>query len=230
MPTEACPIPPTNDPALPVPRLINYEWMSLETWHGMHRAHSEIAQRGEAELLLVGDSITEGWANTQVWKSVFGSYKAANFGIGGDATQNLVWRLENGAVGSLRPKLVVLLIGVNNVGREGHSVCQVLRGIGAVVARLRGSFPTARILIHGIFPADQSPQSEMRRKIVKINEALPNFDDGERIFVRDIGHIFLETDGRISPAIMADFLHLTEEGYRRWAEVLAPMVAKLMAD
>ncbi|MFA5265416.1 MAG: GDSL-type esterase/lipase family protein [Opitutaceae bacterium] len=217
-----------NDPTLPVPRQVDYEWMSLDTWNRMHREHVETARRGEAELLVIGDSITEGWRNTAAWGKYFGAYKAANFGIGGDETQNLLWRLENGAVGNLKPKVVVLLIGTNNIGRGNNSVCDVLRGIGAVLARLRGAFPSAKILLLGIFPADQSPQSEMRRRIVAVNASLPNFDDGATVFVRDIGHIFLEPDDSISPAIMPDFLHLAEEGYRRWAELMAPMVSQLM--
>jgi lysophospholipase L1-like esterase len=228
MTSELNAVPPTSDPSLPVPRQVDYEWMSLETWKRMHREHVVVAQRGDAELLLVGDSITEGWVNTAVWGRCFGSYKSANFGIGGDATQNLLWRLENGAVGKLTPKVVVLLIGINNSGRENNPVCDVLHGIGAVLARLRGSFHDAKILLLGIFPADQSPKSEMRRRIVKVNAALPNFDDNVAVFVRDIGHIFLEADGTISPAVMADFLHLTEEGYRRWAEAMAPMIERLM--
>ncbi len=218
-----------SDPTLPLPRTIEYPWMSVATWQAKVRSHVDHAARGGVDLLLVGDSITEGWGGTEAWRRVFGGYASANFGIGGDATQNLLWRLENGGIGALRPKLVVLLIGVNNLGREQHSPEETARGIRAVLACLRQGFPGAKVLLYGIFPADAAPDSPFRRAIEETNRLLATLHDGTNVFFENIGARFLEADGRLSPEVSPDSLHLSEEGYRRWAEAMAPRVAALMA-
>ncbi len=221
---------PKSDPTLPVPRTIEYPWMSVSSWRERYDSHVERAARGGVDLLLVGDSITEGWAGTQVWGRVFGTYRSANFGIGGDATQNLLWRLDNGCIGALRPKVVVLLIGVNNLGREQHTPEETARGVRAVVERLSAGFPEAKLVVFGIFPADAAPGTPFRRAIADTNRLLAPLHDGRRVFFHDIGAGFLEPDGTLTAEVSPDSLHLSEEGYRRWADKLAPLVAELMNE
>jgi lysophospholipase L1-like esterase len=220
--------PPSSDPVAPVPRDRDYDWMSLAQWQQQHAENVAIAAKGEAELVFVGDSITASTRDSQSWKKTFGAYRSANFGIGGDRTQNVLWRLEHGGVGALKPKLVVLLIGTNNIGTTDNDVADTTRGVQAVVVKLRTAFPAARILVLGIFPRDESPDSSVRAKVQTINATLAKLDDGKTIFVRDIGKVFLEPDGKLSTAVSQDQLHLTEEGLRRWAESLAPVVQELM--
>jgi len=97
----------------PAPRTVEYPWMSIARWQAMFQEDIEVAETGKVDLLFVGDSITEGW-NKKIWDKSFGKWKTANFGIGGDHTGNVLWRLDNGQAGKLSPKLVVLTIGVNN--------------------------------------------------------------------------------------------------------------------
>ncbi len=215
---------PGADAAEAEPRTRDFSWMSVEQWKAKHLEDMAIAQAGDIDLLFVGDSITDGWDAQPVWKARIAPLRAANFGVGGDTTQNVLWRLENGAVGNLRPKAVVLLIGTNNFGRNGDGPADVTRGIGAIAGRLAEAFPSARILVLGIFPRDASPGAVIRQQIKETNAGLKSLDDGVRVFVRDIGSIFLEPDGSISTAIMPDALHLSEEGYRRWALALLPMI------
>ena len=221
-----------TDAATPEPRTVDYEWMSVATWKEKHAADVAIAQKGGVDLLFVGDSITEGWewGDGEHWKKHFAPLGAANFGIGGDTTQNLLWRLDNGDVGALKPKVVVVLIGTNNLGRENATAAEAARGVEAVVTKLRAAFPEARIVLHGIFPCDYSPKAEVRQRVKGVNSLLARMDgaDGKVVF-RDIGPIFLESDGSILPAVSPDGLHLTPEGYRRWASVLAPLVSELLA-
>lgn len=221
-----------SDAAAPEPRTVDYEWMSVATWKNMHAADMAIAQKGGVDVLFVGDSITEGWewGEGEHWKKHFAPLGAANFGIGGDTTQNLLWRLDNGAVGMLRPKVVVVLIGTNNLGRENATAAGAARGVEAVVRKLRAAFPAAKIVLHGIFPCDYSPKAEVRQRVKDANARLARLDglDGKVVF-RDIGSIFLEPDGSILPAVSNDGLHLTPEGYRRWASVLEPLVRELLA-
>ncbi len=222
-----------DDAANPAPRTIDYDWMSVATWREKHAADVAIAQKGGVAVLFVGDSITEGWewADGEHWKKDFAPLGAANFGIGGDTTQNLLWRLENGDVGALKPRVVVLLIGTNNLGRENASPADVARGIEAVVTRLRAGFPEAKVILHGIFPCDYSPKAEVRQRVKDVNALLSRLDGlGGQVVFRDIGSIFLEPDGSILPAVSNDGLHLTPEGYRRWASVLEPLVRELLAS
>jgi lysophospholipase L1-like esterase len=202
--------------------------MPLATWYRDHAEHVEIATAGTAELLFVGDSITAGAKWSEVWKKTFGGYRFANFGIGGDRTQNVLWRLDHGAVGALKPKAVVLLIGTNNLWTTADDVADTERGIRAVVARLHASFPTARVLVLGVFPRDAKADAPVRAKVQRLNAALASLDDGKTTLVRDIGGVFLEPDGSLSAAVAPDQLHLSEEGYRRWAEAIAPTVAEMM--
>lgn len=229
----AAPLPlRAEDPAVPAPRAIDYEWMSIARWKEMHAEDVAIAAKGGVDVLFVGDSITEGWEwnDGEHWKKHFAPLGAANFGIGGDTTQNVLWRLEHGAVGALRPKVVALLIGTNNLGREAATAADAARGIEAVVAKLRAAFPAAKIVVHGVFPCDASPTAEIRGRVAAVNERLRTLDgrDGQVVF-RDLGAAFLETDGSISPAVMPDGLHLSPEGYRRWAAELVPLVGGLLA-
>jgi len=221
-----------TDAATPEPRTVDYDWMSVATWKEKHAADVAIAQKGGVDLLFVGDSITEGWewGDGEHWKAHFVPLGAANFGIGGDTTQNLLWRLDNGDVGALKPKVVVVLIGTNNLGRENATPAEAARGVEAVVTKLRAAFPNAKIVLHGIFPCDYSPTAEVRQRVKDVNSLLARLDgaDGKVVF-RDIGPLFLEPDGSILPAVSPDGLHLTPEGYRRWASVLAPLVRELLA-
>jgi len=217
-----------SDPCMPVPRSVEYEWMSIATWRAMHAEDVEIAAKGQVDLLLVGDSITQGWLATKVWAERFGQYRSANFGVGGDATQNLLWRLQNGDVGQLAPRLIVVLIGINNLGREEHGPEEACAGVLAVVSFLRKSFPRSRILLNAILPPDREPDSAFRAKVAATNRLLQPKAAELGIEFLDATQAILDPDGRLTPEVSHDALHLTEVGYRRWASVLAPEVERLM--
>jgi len=216
------------DPAIPVRRTVEYDWMSVAQWDQMQAEDVAIAEQGDCDVVFLGDSITAGWVNSPIWKNEILPLKAANFGIGGDSTQNVLWRLQHGTIGNLHPKLVVLLIGTNNLGRDQHAPAEVVRGIKAILDQVHLAWPSTKVLLYGIFPCEQPAQAPVRAKIATVNQMLLKLDDGQRVFVRDIGALFLEKDGSISPTVMGDFLHPVEEGYRRWAEVMLPTVRELL--
>src|SRR5436190_7359784 len=110
-----------EDSSVPAPRTKEYGWMSVKTWNDKHESFVKRAKEGKIDLLFLGDSITEGWGNNAVWQKQYGALNAANFGIGGDMTQNVLWRIQNGEIEGISPKVIVLMIGTNNFGLEGHA-------------------------------------------------------------------------------------------------------------
>jgi lysophospholipase L1-like esterase len=212
---------------LPSPRVEEYPWMSMSRWRTMHAEDVDIAAGGGVRLLFLGDSITEGWP-ADLWSAHFSRYGAANFGIGGDRTENLLWRLRNGSTGRLDPEVVVLMIGVNNFGLRGDSPRDVFLGVQAVVEEAKAAFASARIVLLGILPYGQQADSPGRRDVIETNALLASLADDPRVEFHDIGAAFLQADGSIAPAVMADFLHPTDEGYAIFAGQLDPILAALL--
>lgn len=211
----------------PSPRTVDYDWMSVATWNQKHEANVARAAQGNVDVLLLGDSITEGWNNTAIWKERFPKLQVANFGVGGDTTANLLWRLENGEIGNLRPRLIVLMIGINNLGRNGDKPAEVVTGIQSIVSMLHARIPACKILVLGLLPADEKPRTRLRKQIADTNRRLAkNLHDGHSILVEDYSSVVLEPDGTISPEIMADFLHPTPAGYKRLADAMFPRMER----
>jgi lysophospholipase L1-like esterase len=213
----------------PAPRSIEYDWMSVASWQEQHQHQVTEAQKGEAQWVFIGDSITAGW-NGPLWASEIAPFKPINLAIGGDHTGNLLWRLEHGAAGQLNPKVVVLLIGVNNIGHLHEGPEDIFAGVSALVEQLRQTFPEARILLNGVFPFEQSADSPNRAVVQALNQRLTSLGDENKVFFRDYGHLFLEPDGSISTEIMGDFLHLTPKGYERWAHAMLPLLRQWAAE
>lgn len=205
----------------PMPRTKEYEWMSIARWQQMHAEDVAIAEAGGVDLLFLGDSITEGW-DAALWEKYFAPYGAANFGIGGDHTGNLLWRLQNGAKGALQPKVIVLLIGVNNFGHLYETPEQIFAGVTAVVNETQAAFPTAKILLNGVFPYGQAAGTHQRQQVEELNKLISTLAQSDQVLFQDYGALLLQEDGSISPDIMGDFLHLTPKGYAIWAEAMLP--------
>lgn len=186
---------------------------------------------GQADVIFVGDSLTQGWeANgKEVWTRYYVPRRAINLGIGSDGTQHVLWRLGHGNLDRLKPKVAVVLIGVNNVPPDAASPRMVLEGVSAVVHNLREKLPQTRIILLGIFPFREDFDSQ-RAKALQVNQALRKLDDGEWIHFLDFGHRFIQTDGRISKDMMRDFIHLSPAGYAIWAEEMEPKLAELLQE
>ncbi len=187
-----------------------------------HEGFVEIAKKGGIDCLLMGDSITDSWRRTglEVYEKTFGSLKCANFGISGDRTQGVLWRMENGELEGYTPKLMMLMIGTNNLGggqRPGNTPEEIAEGITAIVSKFRGKFPQARVLLLGVFPRGAAATAPARESIQQINAIIAKLDDGKFVRFMDIGAKFLEPDGSISPEVMPDGLHPSAKGYEIWA-------------
>jgi lysophospholipase L1-like esterase len=199
-----------------------------------HNNNVELAKKGDIDVLFMGDSITDFWRNASgpmAGKPVFDKYyadmKVANFGISGDTTQGVLYRLRDGEGQGFKPKAIMLMIGTNNNGR--NSPPEIAEGIGAVVLEMRKDFPDAKILLLGVFPRS-TPDNPMRASIKEINNIISKLNDGKHVFYLDIGPKFLESDGTISREVMSDGLHPTSKGYEIWAEAVKEPLANLMKD
>lgn len=197
-----------------------------------HEANLEVARQGDAELLLMGDSITDFWRNTEgpfagkpVLDRYFGHWKVANFGIAGDTTQGVLYRLQNGEGQGFDPRAVMLMIGTNNTAR--NTAAEIAEGIGAVVLELQRSFPRAKILLLGVFPRGR-PNDPVRETIAEINRTIARLHDGDDVHYLDIGAQFLAADGSIPADVMSDLLHPGPKGYEIWAQAVLEPLTKLM--
>jgi len=196
-------------------------------WMDLHRNFVDRAKQGHVDLLFLGDSITQGWNDNEVWKRFYGPRNAANFGIGGDRTQHVLWRIQNGELDGIEPKVVVLMIGTNNA--SSGTADEIAQGITAIVEELRRRLPKARILLLGIFPRGQKPDAT-REKLQAVNAKIARLDDGSHVKFLDIGQSFLNEDGTISREIMPDFLHLSRKGYRIWADAMEPTLWSMLDE
>jgi beta-glucosidase len=211
-----------NDAIVPVPR--------EGGWVKRHESFNERVKQGNVDLLFIGDSITQGWegAGKKVWDEFYGKRNAVNLGIGGDRTQHVLWRLDNGNIEGIQPKLAVLMIGTNNSGTNTSE--QIAAGIKAIVEKLRTKLPETKVLILGVFP--RGPNKEDAKRLVNegANNIVKQLADDQHVFYLDIGPAFLADDGTLSKEIMPDLLHLNEKSYRLWAESIEPKVKELLGE
>ena len=195
-----------------------------------HRAFNERVKQGNVDLVFIGDSITHWWekAGKEVWEKYYGHRNAVNLGIAGDRTQHVLWRLDNGNIDGISPKVAVVMIGTNNHPPRNTSE-EIADGIIAICKKLRTRLPKTKILLLGIFPREQKPCA-MREELAKASKIASRIADGKMIHYLDIGGKFLEPDGSISKDVMNDYLHLTPKGYKIWAEAMEPKLAELMGE
>lgn len=195
-----------------------------------HRA----AEGKEAQIIFVGDSITQGWEDEGkvVWQKYYAARGAINLGMHGDQTQHVLWRLEHGNLDGIHPKLTVLMIGTNNLYGSAYSantVVQVADGVSAIVQLLKRKLPDTRILLLGILPRGENP-NPMRGDVLQVNEIIQNLADNRTVLWSDFGARFVNSDGTIHSAFMPDYLHLSPAGYRLWAEAIEEQISSILGD
>lgn len=208
----------------PVPR--EAEW-----WVKRHESFNERAKKGDVDLVFIGDSITQAWENNgkEVWAKYYSHRKAMNLGISGDRTQHVLWRLQNGNIEGISPKVAVLMIGTNNSNGQDNTAEEIGDGITTIVKRLREKLPKTKILILGIFPRGEKP-GEQRVKNAKASKIAFKLADGKMIHYMDIGMHFLTIDKTLTKEIMPDYLHLTPRGYEIWAIAIEGKLRELLGE
>lgn len=193
-----------------------------------HEGFVKIAKAGGVDLLFEGDSITDGWrgGGKEVWAKYYEPLHAANFGIGGDQTQHVLWRIENGELEGIKPKVVVLMIGTNNLGNPSDEA--IAGGITTIVKTLHERLPETKVLLLAVFPRSPKAEDKSRARIKHINEIIAKLDDGKTTRYLDIGDKFLESDGTLPKSIMPDALHPNAKGYQIWADAMQPLLDEMM--
>lgn len=177
-------------------------------------------------LLFLGDSITDGWprGGESSWLK-FAPYHPADFGVGGDRTEHLLWRITHGELDAIHPTVTVIMIGTNNVGRD--TPADEAAGVTKVVETVREKLPQTKILLLAVFPRG-SHDSPDRRKNTEVNAILSKLDNGNSIRYLDIGKVFLDANGDIPADIMPDKLHPNAKGYELWYNAMWPTLQEML--
>jgi lysophospholipase L1-like esterase len=206
-------------------------------WMKRHDKFVDMARKGNIDVLFLGDSITDAWGGeghgqgypgAKIFAEEFEPLHAANFGIGGDRTQHVLWRIQNGELEGIQPKVVMLMIGTNNSNGKDNTAEEIADGIKAIVQEIHKKSPRTKVLLLGVFPRGPKPNPQ-RDKLKRVNEIISRLDDGGKtVKYLDIGDKFLEPDGTISKEIMPDYLHLSPEGYRKWADAVKGPINELL--
>ena len=230
--TSACLAQSTNSehPAIKNPAIIPATRSNPTNWMARHEGFVKQAKADNIDLLFMGDSITDNWRTSRgkaIWEKYYGQRHAANFGIGGDRTQHVLWRIENGELDGIDPKVIVLMIGTNNRGSDSPD--QISEAIEKIVAVMRDKCPKSKILLLAIFPRNRDKDTPQQMETIhKVNERIAKLDDGKTVRYLDINHVFLGPDGKVPKDIMPDFLHPNEHGYQLWADATEPTLAKML--
>src|SRR4051812_25814013 len=228
---SACLAQDTNSQTAPAknPAIIPVTRPTVTNWLSRHEGFVKQAEGGGIDLLFMGDSITDNWRSKgkNVWDKFYGPRHAANFGIGGDRTQHVIWRIENGELDGIDPKVIVLMIGTNNSNTDAAD--QISEGVEKIVSETRTKCPKSKILLLAIFPRNKpDAKPEQMETIHKVNARIAKLDDGKMITFLDINKGFLGDDGKVPADIMPDFLHPNEHGYEIWADAMEPTLAAML--
>lgn len=198
-----------------------------------HEGFVAEAQKGGVDLLLLGDFLTDDWRgnNTNrvkaIYDQAFGAYHPANFGQGGDHVQHVLWRVQNGELEGISPKVVMLLIGGTN-GSNNDSPEEVASAVKKIIGTVREKCPTAKVLLLSVPPRGETP-STIRTRHMSVNPYLAKLDDdGKTVRFVDLASKYLKPDGTVPKDLMPDFFHLSEKGYQVWADTVADPLHELM--
>ncbi len=212
---------------------INAQW-----WQDTQKKINDEIANNKVDLLFVGDSITHWfrkmpWHNEQtcgmnVWRDYYVKRNAANTGIMADKTQHVLWRLKNGNLKNIQPKLAVVMIGTNNVAHK-ETPLQTAEGIRAIIECIHERCPDTKVLLLGIFPRGKEINNKARVQNDKVNKIISTYDQLYPFLTyMDIGKSFLNTDGSVNKDLLHDYLHPNAKGYKVWAEAMEPTIEKLM--
>ncbi len=199
-----------------------------------HQQMVEKAKQGRIDLYFLGDSITRRWGALDYpdflahFQQNFHGWNAGDFGWGGDSTHQILWRIQNGELEGVNPKVIVLLAGTNNIGDKPKpgAADDAVGGIEAILATCQAKAPQAKIVLMAVFPRNDNPESN--RLVAEVNQRIAKFADGEKVRFLNINDQLADKDGTLLEGIAVDKLHLTVKGYEVWAKNLKPVLTELL--
>ena len=204
-------------------------------------AHEQLVRKAKQrgiDVYFVGDSIIRRWGAADLqyrallenWKTNFFGWNAANFGWGGDRTENILWRLQNGELDGVNPKVIVLLAGINNVGTEpgdSEKAADITEGLKAIADVCQNKAPNATLIMTAIFPRNDN--LAVIPTINQINRNIARLTNGKKVRYLDINEALADKEGRFFPGMMnPDNLHPTLQAYQVWADALKPILTELL--
>jgi len=206
---------------------------AVKWWMPRHKEKLALKDKmGQVDLVFLGDSITHAWDNKgkDVWKQYYEKRKALNIGFSGDRTEHVLWRLNNGAVDGIKPKLLVMMIGTNNTGHRMDKAEDTALGIKNILQALSKKLPETKVLLLAVFPRGEKPEHKMRVRNDEINKIIKTYADDKKVFWLDINQKFLDSNGVLPKSVMKDLLHPNKDQYKVWAEAIEPKVKVLMGE
>ena len=219
---------PQHKSVIPAPRITDW-------WFARQAEKIGLMSKGDIDLLMVGDSITNNFENEKVglkvWEKYFVPLKAINLGFGGDRTEHVLWRLDHLPVMKVPPKAAVLLIGTNNICWGSDTPKQAAEGVLAITKKLKAIYPDMNVLVLGVLPRRRNLDHPHRKQIIELNSYLPELlKDINGVTFRDIGPAFLDEKGFLSEEMMPDTTHPSEKGHEVWAEAISPELKKILSQ
>lgn len=233
----------------------NVWWAGTNYWTRYHADSLRRIKEGlrEYDCVFLGDSITHNWVGWSdpadveavvrahdggrgplkfpngpgraVWREMAQRHRLLNLAVGGDRTENLLWRMEHGALDGYRSRLFALMIGTNDVTDNPG---EIVDGIRTCLDAIRAKHPEAKVLLHALLPRDERPGTRLRMRNERVNRQIRQLADGRDVFWVDLAPLFLDGDGRLSARDMPDFLHPLEGGYRKWWRAIEPFFEVLV--
>ena len=231
--SEAAPMAPATAPAAPATTRaakpqsgppdvaavrVDHDGTPSKMFLNMHEVFLKRGKAGPIEVLFIGDSITYGFQNCKELWAKYKPLKAANFAVGGNCTQHTLWQIENGELDGIAPRVVVLLIGTNNISMHDSGET-IVKGETKIIEEIHAKLPQTKVLVLGIFP--RAPN--YMKTIAVVNEGLAKLDDGKKTRFLDISPKF-----HIPEDLTADYVHLNAKGYEVWAETMQPLLEEMM--
>ena len=213
-----------------------------ERWQNDHAKREARLQKGNVNILLVGDSITHGWKrHPELLQQCFAGQQIVNLGHPADKTENILWRLSNHKMDKITPQVAIVMAGTNNSNKDEYTIEEIAGGVQAIVQLLQAKLPETKILLLGIFPrgsrdqriglktglteAAMNPQWE---KIDQINRKLDTFADGESVVYLNINSAFLNDNAALPVTVMPDLLHPNATGYKLWCSAMKPTLERMI--
>ena len=214
------------------PEVQTAKW-AVKWWKPRHE--DKLRQKSlmkKVDLLMIGDSITHGFEGDgkKTWEKYYAKRNAFNIGFSGDRTEQVIWRLQNGEIDDIEPKLAMIMIGTNNTGHRQDAPKETAAGIKMIIDELQERLPKTKILLLAIFPRGEKPDDKLREINNGINKIIAKFADDKKVWFMDINDKFLNEDGTLPKKIMPDFLHPNTEGYDIWAKAVEEKISELMGE